>query len=179
MHSRLATAISAVLVATALVAAPLPSVAAADADAPSVVDGHITASPVVAAFAATASLDPQAACMADAVKWQGDIMKCATQTTSDGFYQCVCATASLIPDLQAAFNDCPASDFSAGPTTGGSIGNVPQLYSVCQSLGYTLSSLTNVPTALASVHSGVVAGAAVAPAAVALSAAVAAVAFLA
>ncbi|KAJ1556550.1 hypothetical protein HK405_002558, partial [Cladochytrium tenue] len=120
-----AVAMSAVFLAAATAA---PSTAAA---ATSTTTSSITASPPLA----SPSLDPETACLAANANVLLDYAMCAASKSSDDYHRCICAIPSLVQDLQATFNACPASEFSAGPSTGPSTGggfaNVPELYSIC------------------------------------------------
>ncbi|KAJ1539725.1 hypothetical protein HK405_012505 [Cladochytrium tenue] len=110
-----------------------------------------TATASSTASASTSSANPVSGCTAAIGALQDDLAACSASTSAD-YYACVCGIKSLVGDIQFTLNSCPASAYTTyGMSTNG-YGEITaeDLYATCSSLGSSLTSLTNLPTATAS-----------------------------
>ncbi|KAJ1553950.1 hypothetical protein HK405_006438 [Cladochytrium tenue] len=69
----------------------------------------------------------------------------ASSLSADAYYTCVCSGNFLVTDIQQVYNVCPTDAF-----TNDNGHEIAALYDKCQSLGYSLTPLTNIPAPLAS-----------------------------
>ncbi|KAJ1558995.1 hypothetical protein HK405_012418 [Cladochytrium tenue] len=92
-------------------------------------------------------------CAGAITQFAADVETCASSnSTQSAYYSCLCKIGTLISDIQTVFNTCPEAAFemttTAASVSGDNTDTLGYLYQTCQSMGYTLSSLTNVPTAI-------------------------------